>query len=538
MIFAWGLLFLLISCTPFDNRGEKSKTTVPIENSTILEKKEAELEEKSSADNIIGPSGCTPPERCHSYCLQNPFDCKAWCLLEEHKEICDRFGLVKEIPDGIPGAPCTKNDDCQTTLCLNFTCVIPSPEQMIKKSSFVLPGNCSSMDECATYCRKKENTLQCLQFCDRFPSICDQKGEVAVGKCKECVQCDARSCILDCTYDCYATISVIEDNIAALKQGVVFERKYQEPIKAVWEPGPAYNRYGMLYFVDDYKNMGVNTYSVTPKYTPEQGTLIHTVDHALGEKAKNEKIATIIRAKKAEMQVILVAHDLYDLFPDANTDKNEEIIAESYIDDIERTALEWANIAEEYNVEYFVPVNEFEYMLYENGYDAATACDITNKLYQKIIPKVKEVYNGKIYCRVGGMEGKFACMNFSQCDLFGFTYGFGGDNYHENFEKEFMVGEELAQKFNLPYIMAEAFSFNYDGVEKCKALHKAGIQAYKERAVHGKGYTFMGLIQSDPINKNDCPIYGALENKGVMGEEMRQEYKSFFAWMDGQQGKK
>ena len=78
------------------------------------------------------------------------------------------------------------------------------------------------------------------------------------------------------------------------------------------------------------------------------------------------------------------------------TQKNERINYKIYLDDIERTALKLAKIAEEYKSEYFVPVNEFEYMMYQNGYSAEEACGATNSLYQKIIPKVREIFKGKI----------------------------------------------------------------------------------------------------------------------------------------------
>jgi hypothetical protein len=247
---------------------------------------------------------------------------------------------------------------------------------------------------------------------------------------------------------------------------------------------------------------------------------VHTVDHAIGVAADNETIANLIKSKNAGLQTVLVAHDLYDLFPDANPDKNERINAYDYTVQIEETALKWAAVAEEYKAEYFVPVNEFEYVLYENGYSATEACQITNSLYSTIIPKVRQIYKGKIYCRVGGMDAKFSCMDFSQCDIFGFTYGFGGGNYKENFEAEFKTGEQLHAKYGKKYIMAEAFSL--EAFSQCSALHKAGIEAYRNTARNGVGYTFMGLIQRDPINKRDCRI---------INTTLMQDYRDFFAWM-------
>lgn len=473
---------------------------------------------------VLGPAGCKSDKECISYCMENPFDCKAWC--DVNKEFCEKRGITIDIPSGIPGSPCAVDSACISGLiCLDFKCDIPSPDNIAKKSGFTLPGGCTSMESCAKYCEDPKNNIDCLKFCGSFPSFCASGRAASVPEeCKSCINCNSKNCILDCTYNCYQYMVVEEPDVASLKQGFVFERNYKIPIKAVWEPGPANNRNGITYFVDDYKDIGVNTYSIIPKYSRDGNVLIHTVDHAVGEKADEETIANLIKAKKAGVQVVLVAHDLYDMFPDAN--KNEKFSPESYVEEVKATSLKWAKIAEDYKVEYFVPINEFEYILYENGYSAERACEITNKLYEEVIPKVREVFKGKIYCRVGGMDAKFGCMDFSQCDIFGFTYGFSsGANYESNFEAEFKVGEQLYEKYKIPYIMAESFALLMRGttVSDCANLHKAGIAAYKETAKHGIGYTFMGLIQRDPINKNDCTITQA---------DVVDDYKEFFKWLD------
>ncbi len=484
-----------------------------------------------SSENIEpvapGPSGCSSESECVDYCSKNQLDCKAWC--DVNKEACDKRGIKIAMPSGVPGSPCAADTDCMTGLCLNFRCELPNPTNLEKKPGFKLPGSCSSMSECGRYCAKPTNSRECLEFCSSFPSFCSQgakegRASAAPPECQSCLNCKAKDCILGCTYKCYAYMPFEKQDADSLRQGVVFERNYKEPIKAVWEPGPAYNRIGVEYFSDDYKAMGINTYHIIPKYTHNnEKKLMLTADYAFGTDADNEVIANLIRAKKAGFQVVMVAHDLYDLFPDANSNKSEKISYADYAGQVEETALKWAEAAEIYKAEYFVPVNEFEYVLYENGYTAEQACDATNELYRRVIPKVREIYKGKIYCRVGGMDAKFSCMDFSQCDIFGFTYGYSNDNYKSNFDSEFMVGEEVSKRTEKPYIMAESFSFNTKGWEACAELHRAGIESYKTNAENGKGYAFMGLIQNDPINKNSCPL---------IGTDLVRDYKNFFMWMD------
>ena len=511
---------IFVGCTP-----ERYLDGESVPEPAVAEKNFPEAE---APEKIIGPLGCVSGQECGDYCSKNPLDCRAWC--KTNKEPCTKLGLqgILEMPEGIPNSPCALDNECLTGLCLNFKCDIPNPENLAKKSGFALPGSCASISDCARYCSLPENKDACLTFCDNFPSFCTNLNEIRAStvpkECSSCTTCASKDCILDCTYRCYAFVPVEEPNLAELKESLVLERKYQKPIKAVWEPGPAYNRIGMTYFAEDYLDLGVNAYSITPKYNRKEGKLVHSVDHAIGEKADNEKIATIIKAKKAGFQVVLVAHDLYDMFPDVN--KNEKFSPETYIDEIKNTSLKWAAIAEEYQVEYFVPVNEFEYILYENGYTAEQACEITNKMYREMIPQVREIFKGKIYCRVGGMDAQFACMDFSLCDIFGFTYGFSSGGYKANFDSGFAVAEELYQKYQKPYLMAEAFALLIRGtpLAECANLHTAGIASYKEKASHGEGYTFMGLVQRDPINKNDCTITEA----GVV-----EKYKNFFTWMNG-----
>lgn len=545
VIFVVAILFML-GCTqpvpPTPSDAGEEEISAPAAPATAMENVTGEMPssipspivaEPTIQPEIQGPAGCEGVEKCTAYCLEHPLECKGWCDLEGNAEVCEKYGLKIEIPAGIPGSACTADADCYRGLiCLDYQCDIPSPDNLARKSNFQLPGGCTSIQDCAGYCMEPANSNECQAFCENFPSFCTGLSTVRAGmappECQECTTCEEKDCILDCVYQCYSYMPLeteTEEQIDTLKAGIAFQRNYQSPVKAVWEPGPAYNRIGLDYFLEDYRDLGVNTYSITSKYNHQNGELIHTIDRASGETADREKIASIIKAKKAGLQVVLVAHDLYDMFPDVSGQKGG-IDPGDYTDDIEETALKWAQVAEDYQVEYFVPVNEFEYMLYENGYSAEDACRITNSLYRQIIPKVREIYQGKIYCRVGGMDAKFSCMDFSQCDVFGFTYGFSGGSPRTNFDALFATGEEVAERDGKSYLMAEAFSFNKAGWQACIDLHQAGIESYKENADHAVGYTFMGLIQSDPIHKNDCPISDPhLKNILVPA------YREFFQWM-------
>src|SRR3989338_7695374 len=128
--------------------------------------------------------------------------------------------------------------------------------------------------------------------------------------------------------------------------------------------------------------------------------------------------------------------------------------------------------------------------------------------------------------RGGGGGGRVGGGGFFAVGYFFFFFWRGGVNQYSLLKNEISVGEQLSAKYGKPYILAEVFSFNYDGIPACAQVHRGGMRAYKEVAKNGIGYTFMGLVQRDPINKNDCTIKEA----NVVGD-----YKEFFKWIDENQ---
>jgi hypothetical protein len=183
---------------------------------------------------ITGPGNCSNDTDCEKYCAKSMFECTAWCSVNSGK--CSNLSIKIGPASGVPGSPCTTDKDCyQSLICLDFKCDIPSPGNLAKKPGFSLPGNCKSLTECAGYCAKPGNVLDCLRFCESFPSLCNIEAHATEvpQECQSCLKCNSKECILDCVYTCYAYMPVEKPDIAALKKDVVFGRKYQMPIKAV-----------------------------------------------------------------------------------------------------------------------------------------------------------------------------------------------------------------------------------------------------------------------------------------------------------------
>jgi len=423
--------------------------------------------------------------------------------------------------------------------------------------TLIAPGNCiideiqGKRGSCDNFCKNPANMPACVEFCVNSP-FCPSKNKSQIKPeivdqiknpaCKNAAACNSKECVLDMTHDCYVAMDRPTNMDELMKAGpTTFTRNYILPIRGVWEPGQIYNRIGLLYFLDDYKKLQVNTWNVLIKYShlKEDKTLVATVDYEDGVRAENEAIADIIRAKRAGFQVIFYPVDLFDLMPQYNPRKDEKINVEDYADDFEKLALKWAEIAEKYQVEYYAPFGEVGHMLVLNGMDRQQAAQIISNLYKKIIPEVRKIYHGKIYCKEGDMKKGLKYMDFSPCDLFGFSDGSSSSIGNQDTREIMSMTEELAQKYKRNYIMGEAFSMTNVGGEgglTCPQVHENIMNAYKDIAKHGVGYTFMGLVMDNPGGgKDTCPIYGAKSNKNVMGQKVFDMYQDFYTnWLPKQ----
>lgn len=330
-------------------------------------------------------------------------------------------------------------------------------------------------------------------------------------ECEAWAKCESKECILDILKTikteksmCYLYVSPV-GNIEELKKSVKLERKYPNKIKSTWEPGAVYNRLALHYFADELKDLGVNAYHVIPSYVIDQNKkVVLTTQRYTGEQARQEVISNIIRAKKEGFAVVLVAGDYYPLFkigresnfPFPPLDK-APINMDNYEYQMEEEAIKWARIAEEYKVEYYAPVNEFEYYMHDNDYPIKEIHERTNKFYSRVIPKVRELYKGKIYCKVGSMDSQFDGISFRQCDLFGIGYGTFTEppaQFAAKVTSSIKMAEAVSARDGVPYIYGELFVV-HNNVASFRDYYTAAIQAYKENAKTSRGLVFMGWIQ-------------------------------------------
>ncbi|MBI5253778.1 MAG: hypothetical protein HY930_05210 [Euryarchaeota archaeon] len=384
-------------------------------------------------------------------------------------------------PAGIPGSPCKTDADCIGGLkCKNFMCSIPSAEDFIGGVPSSGMGYLKPPGECEAWakCDSKECMAELLKVMKSELDPATQTMKSA----KESM--------------CYLFTSPV-GNIEELKRGVKLEQKYPNKIKSTWEPGAPYNRLAVHYFATELRELGVNTYHIIPSYIIDKDKkVVLTTQRYTGERAKEEVISNILRAKKEGFAVILVAGDYYPLFKVGRDDKTP-INMDDYEYQMEGEAIKWAGVAEEYKVEYYAPVNEFEYYMYDNDYPIKEIHERTNKFYSRVIPKVREFYSGKIYCKVGSMDAQFDGISFRQCDLFGIGYGTFTEppaQFAAKVAKSIIMAEAVSARDGVPYIYGELFVV-HNNVASFKDYYTAAIQAYRENAKTSMGLVFMGWIQ-------------------------------------------
>ena len=242
------------------------------------------------------------------------------------------------------------------------------------------------------------------------------------------------------------------------------KRVYPRFIKATQTYGPFSNLVEVLYFSDVLKDLGINTQFVHAFYWYRGGEFKLWYDQfdkpktLSQDEARRALVYNILLAKQQGLAVIL--------FPDY-FQLEDGGMAELGIDDdlethLEGIALDLAEIAERYDVEYFVPVNQIEMILDSNGFETAEAQARTNAFYTNVVPKVRQVYSGKIMYKMGGFGdwGNYDQISLAGADIFGFTgcYNSNRDSLErvtQDIKESSVQANRLSQQYGIPWINAE-----------------------------------------------------------------------------------
>jgi len=303
----------------------------------------------------------------------------------------------------------------------------------------------------------------------------------------------------------------------AMNQSLSGERKYPEYIKALQTYGTLPNLVEVLYFGDVLEDLGVNTQFVHANHWFKKGDfelwyLAYDRPKDLSQdKSKRALVYNILAAKQQGLAVILFP-DYVQLEDGGMTELN---ISDDLESRLETITLDLAEIAEKYNVEYLVPSNQIEMIFDTNGYSVAEAQERTNAFYASIVPKIKQIYSGKIMYKMGGFSrwSNYDGISLSGADIFGFT---GCYNRNRD-EVDFMVSDirtaaaqanKLSQKYGIPWINAEFLisddeittgSRRIEQASPIQDYYEVGLNAFKTYGKNAVGFTIHSLLGSGKV---------------------------------------
>jgi len=237
-------------------------------------------------------------------------------------------------------------------------------------------------------------------------------------------------------------------------------REYPAVIKGNWEPNESYMAL-VLAASDRLRGLGVNTLSCAAEYEFKD-------DGSYFMRNEGLRRSNLVRAKQ-EGFAVYVGVSFVGSGQVSIADRGAQISLEEYLEVSEELALEWARFAEECGVEYFCPQQELDYMILQNFIPAldeaaiAEGAKVVAEWHRDILPKVKEVYTGKVVAKFAYMlEGKAATGEYYRgYDYLGVAIGHGQQGL-EGFrimvrETYYEALAEMARKAECDWIVGEAW---------------------------------------------------------------------------------
>ncbi len=318
------------------------------------------------------------------------------------------------------------------------------------------------------------------------------------------------------------TLLVIDEKLPSWKElkqmnkSLGAKRNYPKFIKATQTYGTLPNLVEVLYFSDTLKYLGVNTQFVHANYWFKKGEFEFWYQDFKNarllnqDESKRALVYNIMLAKKQGLAVIL--------FPDYFELENGGMARLNISNDLEKRleiiALEIAQIAEEYNVEYLVPVNQIEMLFESNGYDIKEAQQRTNAFYASVVPKIRKIYTGKIMYKMGGFQrwSNYDGISLKGADIFGFTgcYDHNRDDVDRvvmDIKESATQANKLSTKYGVPWFNAEFVVSNENSHRsnnstfRIENYYRAGLAAFNKHAVPAgaKGFTVHSLLSSGQV---------------------------------------
>lgn len=307
------------------------------------------------------------------------------------------------------------------------------------------------------------------------------------------------------------------EELDKINESLVIKRTYPRYIKAVQTYGTLPNLVEVLYFGDVLEGLGVNTQFVHANYWFKDGELkfwylgYDKPGDLSQDESKRALVHNILLAKQQGLAVILFP----DYFQLEDGGMSEFNISSDLEGRLEKIALELAQIAEDYNVEYLVPSNQIEMILKTNNYGVEEAQQRTNAFYASIVPQIRKIYTGKIMYKMGGFNDwdNYDGISLAGADIFGFTGCYNRNRDSVDFItsdiKEFTTkANELSQKYGVPWFNAEFVVSDEQWTDTSRQVaqkspiedyYKAGLAAFDQYGANASGFTIHSLLGSGKV---------------------------------------
>jgi hypothetical protein len=199
------------------------------------------------------------------------------------------------------------------------------------------------------------------------------------------------------------------------EQELNFTRSYPAVIKGNWEPNEQY----MAQTLDDsdrLKDLGVNTVSIAAEYAFNNDGSYYMYD-------ERQVMINLKRAKEKGFSVLLAPSFIGSHGVDFEAN-GIDMNLERFFQLSEEIALKWAEISEEYSVEYFVPQKEFNFIIGNYGETEEERANLTSFWHKNVLPKIKQVFTGKMVAALAHADEGTIVTGY---DYVGNTMGFVGE---------------------------------------------------------------------------------------------------------------
>ena len=224
-----------------------------------------------------------------------------------------------------------------------------------------------------------------------------------------------------------------------------FHRSYPEVIKGNWEPSPFHMKLLMEEEVDELRDLGVNTVSISLEYR-----FRNDGSYFLNEA---EVIQNLYLAKKNGFAV-LVAPNFVGSTGTNFEEMGIDMSLERFLQISREVALKWAGISENYKVEFFAPQNEIDFMVRSN-FPEENFSKIVTEWHQEIAGELENVFHGKLMAKLSDVRPEY---NFASYEYVGVTiihFGMSLEKFREGVRNKYTVLSQVAEESGSEWLVSE-----------------------------------------------------------------------------------